>query len=72
MENQEDSCRDLHDLLSGNLNAEYFSDIEALRQHWLYCDKCQKFLPNAAEQLQGIKDRTLSRIRKNAGRFGGL
>jgi hypothetical protein len=65
MENQEDSCRDLHDLLSGNLNAEYLSDIEALRQHWLDCDKCQKLLPNAAAQLEGIEDYALSRIRKN-------
>src|ERR1700683_3094997 len=65
MEYQENSCRDLHDVLSGNLNATYFSDIEALRQHWLNCDACQKLLPNAVEELQTIEDYAVSRIRKN-------
>jgi hypothetical protein len=65
MENREDSCRDLHDLLSGNLNAEYFSDIDALRQHWLNCGTCQELLPNAVAELQIIEDYALSTIRKN-------
>ncbi len=69
MEYKEDPCRDLRDLLAGNLRAEYFSDVEAIRQHWRECEKCRASFPDGIAQLKGIEDYALSQIRRNIGRL---
>ena len=54
MEYEKNLCQDVRGLLKGDLIAEYFSDVEELRQHWQECEKCQASFPDGTPQFTDI------------------
>ena len=62
-----EDCQYLRDFLSGNLEVEYFSDIdiEGLRKHWRECEECQAHLPDAISLIDSRAKAYLSRIVDN-------
>jgi hypothetical protein len=65
MDYSEGSCQALQDLLSGNLEVEYYSDMETLLQHWHKCDLCKESRPDAAIRIKKMQDAFVSQVRQN-------
>jgi hypothetical protein len=65
MDYSEGSCQDLQDLLSGNLEVEYYSDMETLVQHWHKCGLCKESRPNAAIRIKKMQDAFAAQLHKN-------
>jgi hypothetical protein len=62
MEDNE-NCKDLHFLLTGEFLPDWFSSLEELLQHWRHCAECQVLLPKAPTQIEYIKNAWLMQIR---------
>lgn len=60
-----EDCQDLRDFLSGNLEVEYYSDIEKLRKHWYKCEECRTLLTDAISRIDSREKAYFSRIGDN-------
>jgi hypothetical protein len=64
MEQNENYCQDLHDLLAGDLQVSWFSYLAELLNHWRHCERCQILLPEAVAQISRIESTWLFQIRR--------
>jgi hypothetical protein len=60
-----ENCQDLRDFLSGNLEVQFFSEIEGLREHWYECEECRAHLTDAISLIDSREKAYLSRIVDN-------